>query len=73
MINQFLEIWFQNLDAWLMFYARMPDIEHKVAFVLATKEMMNGFLEALEEIEGDPMNNLEPIQETKEEEDEKID
>lgn len=67
MINQFLEIWFQNLDAWVMFYRRLPDDEHKMSFILATKEMMEGFLDTLEEIEFEPMNNLTPIQEEKEE------
>lgn len=58
MVNQFLEIWFQNLDAWIMYYQRMPDDEHKMAFIAATREMMEGFLSALEEIETDPLNNL---------------
>lgn len=42
-----------------MFYHRMPDLEHKVALIQATREMMTGFLDALEEIETDAMNNLE--------------
>jgi hypothetical protein len=51
MINTFLEVWFQNLDAWLKFYERMPDLEHKVALIQATREMMNGFLESIEILE----------------------
>lgn len=58
MVNQFLEVWFQNLDAWLMFYLRMPDDEHRLAFILATREMMLGFLDAIEAIETDALNNL---------------
>lgn len=59
MVNQFLEIWFQNLDSWLMFYLRCPDIEHKQALIEATKEMMLGFLDAIEQIETEPLNNLD--------------
>lgn len=59
MVNQFLEIWFQNLDSWLMFYIRCPDIEHKTALIEATKEMMMGFLDAIESIETEPLNNME--------------
>jgi len=58
MVNQFLEIWFQNLDAWLMFYMRMPDLEHKMALIAATREMMEGFLSTLEELEIDPISDL---------------
>jgi len=64
MINQFLEIWFQNLDSWIGFYMRMPDDEHKMAFIASTREMMLGFLEALEEIECDPLSNLPFIDDT---------
>lgn len=58
-VNQFLEIWFQNLDSWLAFYNRMPDIEHKIALIQATREMMSGFLDALEELETDALYQLE--------------
>lgn len=64
MINQFLEIWFQNLDSWVMFYRRMPDDEHRMALIQATREMMQGFLDAIEEIELDALNNL-PTEESK--------
>jgi hypothetical protein len=65
MINQFLEIWFQNLDAWIGFYLRMPDDEHRLAFIIATREMMVDFLQQIEEIELDASNNLPPIEEEK--------
>jgi hypothetical protein len=29
----------------------MPDLEHKVALIQATREMMNGFLESIEILE----------------------
>jgi len=58
MINTFLEVWFQNLDAWLGFYVRMPDLEHKVALIEATKEMMNGFLTTIEELETEALFQL---------------
>lgn len=64
MVNQFLEIWFQNLDSWLMFYGRMPDDEHRLAFILATREMMQGFLDAIEAIEIDALNNLPETKES---------
>lgn len=66
MVDQFLEIWFQNLDSWLMLYRQMPDDEHRLAFILATREMLLGFLDAIEAIEIDALNNLP--EETKESE-----
>lgn len=57
-VNQFLEVWFQCLDAWLQFYQRMPDLEHKVILIQATREMMNGFLDSIAEIESDALNQL---------------
>jgi len=64
MINQFLEIWFQNLDSWIAFYERMPDEEHKMSFIFATREMMLSFLDTLEMLETEPLNNL-PLEEEK--------
>jgi len=64
-INQFLETWFQSLDAWLMFYQRMPDLEHKVALIEATRQMMLGFLDTIEQLECDPTSNLFTITEEK--------
>lgn len=57
-INQFLEMWFQSLDSWLMFYVRMPDLQHKVALIQATREMMNGFLDTIETLEQEALFEL---------------
>lgn len=62
-VQQFLDIWFQHIDAWLQLYSSMPDIEDKVVLIEATREMVQGFLDALETIETDPLNNLPPIEE----------
>lgn len=48
-----------------MFYLRMPDWEHQVVLIESTREMMLGFLSTLEELECEPLNNLEPIEEEK--------
>lgn len=64
-INQFLESWFQSLDAWLMFYIRMQDLEHKIALIQSTREMMEGFLSTIEELETEALLNLPPIEEEK--------
>lgn len=69
-VNQFLEIWFQHLDAWSHFYARLESFEQRMIFVEATKEMMHSFistLESLDIIETEALNNLPPIQEEKQE------
>lgn len=65
MVNQFLEIWFQQLDAWIRFYERLPDAEHRMIFIISTREMMQGFLDTLEILETEPLNNLTPIDEEK--------
>lgn len=64
MINQFLEIWFQNLDAWLAFYRQMPDLEHKVALIQATREMMRGFLDSIETLETEALFELGEVKDS---------
>lgn len=62
-IQTFLDIWFQHIDAWLQLYTNMPNIEDKVILIEATREMVQGFLDALEAIETEPLNNLPIIEE----------
>lgn len=48
-----------------MFYGRMPDLEHKVALIQATREMMQGFLDSMEELETDALYQLRENEEFK--------
>lgn len=58
MTNNFLEVWFQQLDAWVMFYHRLPDDEHRLAMVQHTRELLSTFMDYMEEWECDALNNL---------------
>lgn len=62
--NQFLEIWYQSLDSWMVFLLRCPSKEDKEMFRDVTIEMMENFIETLRQLD---LTNLETIEETKDE------
>lgn len=51
--NQFLEMWFQHLDSWLLFLARMEVSEDRDIFIEITKETMQHFINRLDFINTD--------------------
>lgn len=64
-VFEFLQTWFQALENWLAFYQSLPEWEDRAALIIATREMMEGFLEALQALETEPLNNLASISEEK--------
>lgn len=67
MVNHFLEVWFQNMDSWIAFYVRQPDLEHKLILIQSTREMLIGFLASIEEMESEAMFMLRDEEEKVEE------
>jgi len=59
--NQFLEMWFQHLDSWLMFLARMEVSEDKLVFIQITKETMTSFLNKIDNLDNIPYMNMDTI------------
>jgi hypothetical protein len=54
--NQFLEMWFQHLDSWLFFLARMEVSDEREIFIQITKETMESFISKITNLDNLNLN-----------------
>jgi hypothetical protein len=55
--NQFLEMWFQHLDSWVLYIARMkPDV--RIEFVKITRSTMMHFIDKLDNIDYEALDEF---------------